>query len=206
MSKALSIYNEWAFYEVVLPAVANAEYSFLLDAERFHLNQNELVELECIQNQWYVVEKSNGCRIWQQEQSEANNRLPEEGRCYLRTFGGEQLAILVEEVNHPLAVYGKYPLTAGQTVTVGLDADNTLQYRYPPQSQETCFVSYHHCRIHYDGKTAVLEDTSSNGTYINNVRVRGKTTLAYGDHIRVFGLSILYLGNMLAVNNLQSVG
>lgn len=201
MSKALSIYNEWAFYEVVLPAVANAEYSFLLDAERFHLNQNELVELECIQNQWYVVEKSNGCRIWQQEQSEANNRLPEEGRCYLRTFGGEQLAILVEEVNHPLAVYGKYPLTAGQTVTVGLDADNTLQYRYPPQSQETCFVSYHHCRIHYDGKTAVLEDTSSNGTYINNVRVRGKTTLAYGDHIRVFGLSILYLGNMLAVNH-----
>ena len=115
MSKALSIYNEWAFYEVVLPAVANAEYSFLLDAERFHLNQNELVELECIQNQWYVVEKSNGCRIWQQEQSEANNRLPEEGRCYLRTFGGEQLAVIRHSPKRPVLC----PITTAVSTTTG---------------------------------------------------------------------------------------
>ena len=45
MSKVLSIYNDWAFYEVVLPSAANTEYSFLLDAELFHLQKNELVKL-----------------------------------------------------------------------------------------------------------------------------------------------------------------
>ena len=51
MSKVLSIYNDRAFYEVVLPSVSNTEYSFLLDAETFHLPANEVVELECIRNQ-----------------------------------------------------------------------------------------------------------------------------------------------------------
>ncbi len=201
MSKVLSIYNEWAFYEVVLPSATNTEYSFLLDAELFHLSENELVELECIQNQWHLMEKSGGCSIKQDNQSICQNFLPDRGRCYLCTSAGEQMAILVEEKDHPLSVYRKYPLTAGQTVTVGLDSDNILRYRYPPESQETCFVSHHHCQIVYDGANAYLEDSSSNGTYVNNIRVTGKTNLQYGDHIRVFGLSILYLGNLLAVNS-----
>lgn len=202
MSKVLSIYNDWAFYEVVLPSMANTEYSFLLDAETFHLQANEVVELESIQNQWYFKPVTEGRTIeYIGPPSPDNNRLPVYGRYNLSTSAGEFLTILVEEKDNPLCVYKKYVLVANQVVSIGLDPDNKIRYRYPIEKQTKSFVSHHHCNIRYDGTDAWLEDTSSNGTYVNNIRVNGKTKLNFGDHIRVFGLSIICLGNLLAVNS-----
>ena len=96
MSKVLSIYNDRAFYEVVLPSVSNTEYSFLLDAETFHLPANEVVELECIRNQWYFkpVEEGKSLEYIGPQQPD-NNRLPSYGRYNLTTLEGEILTILV---------------------------------------------------------------------------------------------------------------
>ena len=202
MSKVLSIYNDRAFYEVVLPSVSNTEYSFLLDAETFHLPANEVVELECIRNQWYFkpVEEGKSLEYIGPQQPD-NNRLPSYGRYNLTTLEGEILTILVEEKDNPLSVYRKYVLVPNQVISVGIETDNNIRYRYPADPQAKSFVSHHHCSITYDGTNAWLEDTSANGTYINNVRVNGRTKLNFGDNIRVFGLSMLYLNNLLAVNN-----
>ncbi|MCD8157245.1 MAG: FHA domain-containing protein [Clostridiales bacterium] len=50
----------------------------------------------------------------------------------------------------------------------------------------------------YEGRW-VLQDNSSNGTYINGVRVRGQAVLNFGDRITLFELRLLYLGSYLAV-------
>ncbi len=202
MSKVLSIYNDEAFYEVVLPSLSNTEYSFLLDAETFHLPENEVVELECIRNQWYFKPLAEGRRlVYIGKDQPADNRLPVYGRYNLFMPSEEFLTILIDEKDNPLCVYQKYILIPNQVITVGLESDNHICYRYPVEQQEKSFVSHHHCNIRYDGKTAVLEDTSSNGTYVNNVRVSGKTRLNFGDNIRVFGLNIIYMGNLFAVNS-----
>lgn len=202
MSKVLSIYNEQAFYEAVLPSATNTEYSFLLDAETFRLSANEVVELECIRSQWYFKPATEGKKIeYIGPPQPDNNRLPVYGRYNLTTAAGEFLTILVEEKDNPLSVYKKYVLVPNQVISVGVDSDNIVRYRYPIEQQAKSFVSHHHCNVRYDGTNAFLEDTSANGTYVNNVRVNGRASLHFGDNIRVFGLSIIYLGNLLAINS-----
>lgn len=205
MSRVLSIYNEWAFYEVVLPSVSNTEYSFVMDAELFHLQHNLLMELECVQESWgFRIPKETGVIKPIDLKADDSQLLPTHGRFNLVTAQDEHLTILVEEKGNPLSVYQKYVMVPNQSVMVGVAEDNQIQYRYPLDKQAKSYVSHHHCRITYDGTNAVLEDTSSNGTFINNVRIHGTYALNYGDNIRVFGLSIVYLGNLLAVNH--SVG
>ncbi len=202
MSKVLSVYNDWAFYEVVLPAAANTEYSFLLDAEMFHLRKNELINLESIQNIWYFRNVSGKGRIAPIGETESEHgEFSDYGRYRLTTDSEEYLTILVEEKDHPLSVYKKYVLVPNQKIFVGLDEDNNIRYRYPLEKSTRSFISHHHCKIQYDGTNAFLEDTSSNGVYVNHLRVNGIISLNFGDHIRIFGLSIVYLGNILAVNS-----
>ena len=202
MSKVMSIYNEWAFYEVVLPSVSNTEYSFIMDAELFHLKNNILIQLECINDNWYFVLPFDGYEVSSIDYGSVGNRmLPHYGRIALVTPQDEHMTILVEEKDNPLSVYHKYILAPNQKITVGTEEDNLVRYRYPPEKQEKSYVSHRHCSISYDGTEAVLEDSSSNGTFINNVCVDGTYVLNYGDNIRVFGLSMVYLGNILAINN-----
>lgn len=201
MSKVLAIYNDWAFYEAVLPAAADIEYSFLLDAGLFHLTRNELIELECIRSRWCFKRTGEGGSIEViGGRASEDNVLSDYGRYSLSTAAGDRLTILVEDKDSPLYVYNKYVLVPNQIITVGLDPDNDICYRYPVETQVKSFVSRHHCAIRYNGTDTFLEDTSSNGTYVNNVRVKGRTKLCFGDNVRVFGLSIVCMGNILAVN------
>lgn len=201
MSKVLSIYNDAAFCEIILPALSNTEYSFLLDAELFHLRRNVLITLECVQGTWFFSEQSDGITV---KPVTANLSMDAGigayGRYGLTTPCGEKLTVLAETKDNPLSVYRKYMLIPQKEVSVGYDQDNAIRYRYPAEKDVKSFVSRHHCVIRYDGTRTVLEDSSSNGTYVNNVSVHGSRVLVYGDSIRVFGLHMIFLGTMLAVN------
>jgi len=205
VSKVLSIYNDWAFYEIVCPSVTNTEFFFLLDADMFHLPNNEIIRLECVHGQWRFGKLCDSSSITMiggnAESTGDTNWLPDYGRYNFTTSTGMRLTILIEEKDHPLSVYRKFILNPNQTITVGCDKENTIVYKYPPEDQTSSFVSHSHCNITYDGTNAYLNDRSSNGTYINNVRVNGQCKLEYGDNVRIFGLSLLVLGNILAMNN-----
>lgn len=202
MSRILSIYNDWAFWETVLPSASNTEYSFMLDAEQFRLSKNQYVHLECINNEWFLDKKNMMIRVSYMDSDidVGDNRLPKRGCFNLKTSSDEQLTMLIEETEHPLCVYQKFIFIPGMKITVGIDKTNQIQYRYPVDERKNSFVSRNHCTIYYEGEDVVLEDTSLNGTFINNQRAEIKIKLQYGDNIRVFGLSIIFLGNLLAVN------
>lgn len=206
MSKALSIYNEAAFCEIVLPAAKDEEYSFLLDAELFHLQRSELITLENVDGAWFFSQAFDGITVRPITSNlTIEDGIKDKGRYSITTRQKENLTILAENRDNPLNVYRKYVLVPNQDITVGYDQDNVLCYRYPAESGAKSFVSRHHCVIHWDGTRAVVEDMSSNGTYVNHVRVEGSRGLTYGDSIRVFGLNIVFLGNMLAFNEPASL-
>lgn len=206
MSKVLSVYNEWAFCEIVLPAVTNVDYTFLLDAELFHLKRNEVINLECVHGKWKFDDKNNKlCIETDQADTFSDIYISESERYHVVTPASERLTILAEDRDNPLSVYNKYTLVSGKQISVGLDGSNTIRYSYPNNTSTKSFVSHHHCTIQYDGKKAVLKDMSSNGTYVNNIRVDGTRILAFGDSIRIFGLNIIYLGNLLAINAPQGM-
>ena len=204
MSKVLSIYNEWAFYEIVLPSLNNTEYSFLLDAVLFHLTRNEVISLGCVNGEWFFRCSGEGLSVETIGAEGAdNNAILENSRYSLTTPNQETLTILVENRQNPLNVYAKYILYPDKKVTLGLDSDNIIRYSYSFGQPDKNFVSHHHCAIYFDGTDAVLEDTSSNGTYVNHIRVNGKRVLRFGDSIRVFGLNVIFLGRLLAINSPQ---
>ncbi len=208
MSKVLSIYNAWAFCEVVLPPNANTEFTFLLDSELFKLHSNRLIELENVKGQWIFKNKPGELVIKSNKDSMPGDKVVFAPGLYSISIPHEEkLTIIAEERNDPLAVYEKYKFTGNTQITVGGESDNTLVYKYHAEDGSSGFVSRHQCVIRTDGVVAELEDgdprigkPSANGTFVNNIRVTGKRILNYGDSIRVFGLNIIYLGDILAIN------
>ena len=202
MSKILSIYNAWAFYEIVLPSAANTEYTFLLDGTRFCLQKSEVISLECIYGQWYFKKFSGSCSVHSIDGKEGRSGfISDQGRYSFTTSVGEELTILFEERDNPLKAYKKYIFPRTGEVTIGLDQGNRIRYSYSFFKEGHNFVSRRHCVIRLEPRAAVLEDFSTNGTYINHVRADRKTELHYGDSIRIFGLNIIYLGQILAINS-----
>ena len=202
MSRILSVYNEWAFYEIVLPASGNTEYSFFLDGGRFHLKKSVQAALECIQDTWYFKDSFGGRIVVIDGEAENDgSQIAVHGRYRLITPAGEELTIISDEREHPLSVYKKYIFPGKKEISIGFDADNVIRYRYPFDKEKNNFVSHHHCVIRCENQTAVLEDSSTNGTYINHVRAKVRNALRFGDSIRIFGLNIIYLGSVLAINS-----
>lgn len=203
MSTILSIYNEYAFYEVVLPAIDNIEHSFVIDSNLFHLQNDFLMNLECIRGEWlyFLREEIEIYNIIDSTSPKKVCKFKNNGIYVLTISINEALTLLVEEKDNPLAVYRKYSLPCNVKIDIGTDNDNVIKYRYPSDPDTKSYVSQHHCSIVYDGTHAVLEDNSSNGTFVNNSRIFMPYTLNYGDSIRVFGLNIVYLGDIIAVNS-----
>ena len=64
------------------------------------------------------------------------------------------------------------------------------------------FVTGTHAEITFESGAAYITDKNSvNGTFLNGRLVTEKTRLHYGDIIYVVGLKIVYLNNLLPIND-----
>lgn len=202
MSKVLSVYNKWAFCELVLSAVMDSDYTYLLDTAFFRLTKNCVINFECVHGVWSFCAKQQSGTISPINQTNRTpDVLPKYGRYIFETTEQEKLVLIVEEKENPLYVYEKYLFSAGQKLTIGSQSGNTIRYDFPKESNVDNFVSHQHCCIDFLTDGAVLSDCSLNGTYINGVRAEKQQYLSFGDSIRIFGLNIIYLGNVLAINS-----
>ena len=61
-------------------------------------------------------------------------------------------------------------------------------------------VSREHAIIKRNGNQFILEDISTNGVYVNDVRMKEPRLLEFGDCIDIYGLCIVYLDGIIAVN------
>ncbi|MPM87154.1 hypothetical protein SDC9_134248 [bioreactor metagenome] len=79
--------------------------------------------------------------------------------------------------NHNLRSGGVIPVN--EILTMGRNEDNMVVL-------EDRYVSSHHLKIYFRNTDYILEDlNSTNGTFINEVRIKNKVTLNKGDKIRV---------------------
>ena len=202
MSIVLSIYSQKGFREVKLPERGQNELRVDLRKELFGLTEDAALSLE------KVEKKDHSGYVWE--------LAPERGQVWMNgpqtratiTSGQqlevrfrrnqEKITVLVTEQERPFAAYKKYALAGRQEITVGRNPENIIHYQQPTREQ---YVSAHHCVITIkNGKWELRDQDSTNGTYVNFKRVYGTTALHYGDSIRIMRLNIIFLGNMLAVN------
>ncbi|MCC8168335.1 MAG: FHA domain-containing protein [Clostridiales bacterium] len=100
---------------------------------------------------------------------------------------------MVAESEQAFQIFRKYDISSVGRVTIGSHPSNFIRYNFMG------FISGSHAAIEYTQSGWVLYDTSSNGTFINSRKVSGPRVLQFGDCILMFGLRIVFLGNILAV-------
>lgn len=198
MSIALSIYSRKAFREVTLPEQGQSNLQIVIQKELYALNQDLTLNLTREDDEWTL--RPLRASIILAGNRLARTELYDGLRFRIETSSRQQVAVIVFAQNSPFAAYQKYDLTGIQRINIGHDPDkNHISY-------QNDFVGGEHCSISVQNGQAILHDHNSrNGTYLNFQRVQGKAPLKYGDSIRVMRLNIIYLGNMIAINDCDNL-
>lgn len=112
--------------------------------------------------------------------------------------GGDTVfSVTVDEADEGNTQFDKYFLDVNicPWVKIGSEEGNVICYN----SQ---FCSPKHAEIiSENGKVIVRDLDSVNGTFVEGRLLTGNRILKYGDVIYIIGLKIIYLGNVLAINN-----
>lgn len=193
MGMVLSIYSQKGFREVTLPERGEETLEIQIERELFALDQDVTLTMERRDSVWRVTSGNAALLpkdgMLRQDGIEISDGLHFEAE----TKQGTRIAVICFEQADPFTVYRKYTLSGIGQIRIGRNEGNDIRYAND-------LVSGEHCSIKMQDGKAVLYDSSKNGTYLNSRRVYGSTILNYGDSIRVMRLNIIYLGNMIAID------
>lgn len=192
----ISIYTNTIYREMRLPVINNSDYSLVLYGDVFGISDDLKLDLEVINNTWningtdYYYVLKDGYRY-------DNYYLKNNDMFQIYTQNRESLAVIVREVMYPFAVFDKYDLRCCQQVTIGKREDMDICYDY------LGLVSREHTVIYKTESGWIISNKSQNGIYINSQLISDDKKLKFGDHISIIGLNLVYLDDILAVDNSQ---
>lgn len=195
MSWILSIYSTNAFKEFLLPAVNNADTSIVLDKDIFAMPQDLEIPLEIVENQWHIRNAGHFQIQYTSAKKTYTGGALENGDL-LTIFMAQSVIIniMVKEVEASIRVYTKFDIRSLETIMIGKSEGADIQY----DTQK--LISREHGVIRKTNGYYVIEDKSANGIFINSRRMSGSWQLSFGDCIDIFGLRIVFLGDIIAVN------
>ena len=194
MSCILSVYSINALKDFLLPAIDNADSSIIVNSSVFSLSEDVVIPLEVIDGQWYIREMNLTIAYTTLQERYSGQPLKDRDLLMLTLPEGQVINIIVREVKDSFVVYTKYDVREIDSITIGRNHDCDIRYDF------LNLISKAHGVIRKEGSLYVVEDTGSNGIFINNMRMAGRWQLSFGDRIDVFGLRMVFLGNALAVN------
>lgn len=198
MNYILMVYTDQACKEFALPNIDNANHEIVIAGETFGFSDDCKVYMEIVDGQWSFLEdyryqikgkdkKAYGVPLVNGDVFEIA----------MRNIGNA--VIIVVESDTYLQVYRKYNIAYSSDVTIGKDENNSIVYSFFE------LVSRRHARIYRNQQGMVIEDTSSNGVFVNDKRMRGMKQLEFCDRINIFGLHLIYLGDILGICSLNEM-
>ncbi|MCD7887805.1 MAG: FHA domain-containing protein, partial [Clostridiales bacterium] len=203
MRFVFGIYADDIYREVLLPKIDNTNYEIVLHAKDYNLMEDVLLSLEVVNGQWSFRSSRTYQVFCDGRVFEGQFIRP--GQIFqVSTQNQERVAVLVWQSEEELAAYRKYQVESPCCVTIGRSEENDIC------CSAGGVMGHRHARIYFNDGAAFIQDLSSNGTYLDNHRVRFRDQkgirqedLHFGQHIGLYGMSIIYLGNILAVNSLD---
>lgn len=197
MGYIVMAYAEEGYQEYILPMVYDADYELLLSKKIFGMNQDLLIPMENVDGKWSFVKQKN-YRLQTHEGEEGSGKILKDGQIFhLKNRDGNRITLVIISRHETMPAFLKYENTHCSQITLGKDRDNVISYDFMG------FISKHHCVIYRYGNQWVLQDSSSNGTYLNGKRVRNQVYLNFGDQIILFGLRMIFLDSCIAICNLS---
>ena len=203
MSIVITIYSKSAFKEFILPAGVNRRLSLRIESRKFRIEEDVAVLLENISGNWRFISlydkissKLPLCSIDNYDGCD----LKEGDSLSLRTRYGERLAVMVKEKKNPFIAYKKYSLKNIDSLMIGSKEDCDIRYSFPISEREV--ISSLHAVLKKDPKEEewYITDVSTNGTFVNDMAIENHRKLSFGDRINIWGLYIVYAGDVLAID------
>lgn len=192
MNLIFSIYTSSAYQEIHLPVLDNADYELFLRAEELSLSQDLTLKLDAAEGEWRFKASPYYSVQFMKKPFEGEPIRPGQ-LIHIKAGTSDMVAIFVWNAISQLEAFRKYQVKT-DLVTIGLDSKSDICYAV------NNIISHDHAEIRYEGNRAYIRDKSKNGTYLNNQKIGEETELHFGDLINLYGLSILYLENILAIS------
>lgn len=194
MGFILSVYSINAFKEFLLPAIDNADSSIIVGKSIFALPEDIIIPLEILGGQWFIRKKEFYLTYTVSGANYTGQPLANGELLTLTLPEGHILNIIVKEIKDSFIVYKKYDISGLDVIRIGKDESCDICY------ETLNLISKEHGTIRKNGAWYIVEDTSANGIFINSMRMAGSWQLSFGDCIDIFGLRMVFLGNILAIN------
>ena len=195
MSFLLTAVFENGFCELYLPSVDNKTVPMEIKPSVSGRDEDVILPLEVWDGVWTLT--GQGFQITRQEDPLPKAELQAGMLLNCELPDGQVFSLTVEEVTDGNTQFTKYFLDPSVMPRISIGSGEGSVIRYGNQ-----FASPKHAEMVFMDGGAELRDLGSvNGTFVNGRMLTGSHPLKYGDVIYIIGLKIIYLGNVLAINN-----
>lgn len=189
------VFKTDASKEFLFPNTTGLDYQVYIDDVLFGLEYSFFLSFENYRGQWRVVAKKGIYDLIYHKTTTDTVVLDENRLFTVKTNDGQSLKVFAFDQKVPFRVFHKYSLVGANHITVGKNQDNVICYDFMNM------VSGLHCVIELTADGHTVSDFSANGVFVNNRRVERSRKLVFGDTITIFGLKMVYLNEMIAVDS-----
>lgn len=179
-----------------LPVINDSDYDLILYSGIFNTSEDIKLRLEIINNVWNL-KSADSYYVMKDGYRYDSYQLNDKEILQIFTENRETLTIIVREILYPLAVFDKYDLTYCSQITIGKREDMDICYDY------LGLVSREHTILYKTNAGWTISNKSQNGIYVNSKWINEEKLLEFGDHISVIGMNLIFLGDILAIDNSQ---
>ncbi|MBE6984376.1 MAG: FHA domain-containing protein [Ruminococcaceae bacterium] len=193
MGYALAVYGNNAFEEFLLPQVNDQDHSITLTAATYGLQEDVVLGFANIDGVWIFKSlsanatlRSTGLRI--------GAELTRGSLIHVRQDEATVGAVVMQ-VEQKLDRFKKYIISKPCKLQIGSAEGNHIVYDFEK------LISRTHAVLDLSTSKCRIIDNSRNGIYMDGKRINAEQDLAFGDKVNIFGLQIIWLGNVLAISN-----
>lgn len=184
----------WAkqgFREFFLPGIHNADCQIQLGKKLFGLQEDLELKLEILDEVWRILPDDN--YSFRNEWKPGSDVLEDESLYTLIPAHGDvRISLIIVKWKHARIGCRKYDISSLNSFSVGSSEENHITYAFQN------YVSKVHAVFTRKNGRWIINDQSGNGTFVNGRRIQESQKLCFGDTIALFGLKLVFLGDILA--------
>jgi len=194
----LVVYTHKFSKNIFLPVTDRPEYRILLNKDLYNLDKDISLKFEINAGKWFL--KSDIDYMLRQDQNKDYILLEQgiEFDVIPKNGLGSLVTCMIVNIEKSFVPLKKYRVPSN--LVIGKDK-NQSQLIYDFKG----YVSHKHCLLSkQDGKTIVKDLGSTNATFLNGKRIQSNHDyiLSFGDKIQIFGLKIIFWGEMICIDSL----